>query len=218
MARPVENLEQAIFLSDDPKIRLELVKVLIESDDYDRAIAEIDRLIEDCPTNAKIRYYRGYAQLQRGDLASARADFEACLAIKPGDPEGFYGLGLVDHAEGRFDDAIARFDEAHEAAPRFGRVLTGRGKARLARGDLDGAERDLNEAIDTYRPFRIVPCVSWGSMRNPVYDRPYLDFLRARADRPDLRFCITLRCGSAAVGTGIVGPLVRVEPRRGRAG
>ncbi len=55
---------------------------------------------------------RGAAQLQLKNLPGARQDFDAARQIAPGDPNVYNNLALVAVEEGKFDEALASFDNA----------------------------------------------------------------------------------------------------------
>lgn len=67
------------------------------------------------PSYHVVHHFLGYCRFHLGnDLPGARAAFEAHLRSMPGESDSHFGLGLVELAEGRLDEAEARFDRAIE--------------------------------------------------------------------------------------------------------
>lgn len=66
-----------------------------------------------------------------------RSLFERVLAVSPGDPLGEQGLANLALAEGRLDEAEARFDRVLATSPRAGRVLMAKGLLALRRNEPD---------------------------------------------------------------------------------
>lgn len=198
-----DDLEQAIYLDPDfIHAHHELAKVLHTLGEDDAALAEADRIVVAAPDLVEYRVLRARIHRSRGDLDAARVDLDVCLNIDPDNASASYWLGRIDRAQGRSEEAIAHFDVALKAEPRHYPALTERGLARLAGGDLDGARRDLDAAIRKQSLLcffvgREYSLTSDG-FQDAFFDRPFLDFLSARADRPGLRLCFTLRRGAAA--------------------
>jgi tetratricopeptide (TPR) repeat protein len=90
-----------------------------------------------------------------GELAGARREYEAFLAVVPDEPRGHYGLGLIELEETRLEEAARRFARAialFEALPaaqrearlselaechaRLGEVHFARGEHAAARAEL----------------------------------------------------------------------------------
>src|ERR1700681_653687 len=73
----------------------------------------------DAAAQANAEYGQGVSDLQRGDLAAARAAFEKVLRLVPSSPEGHNSLGWVLLAQGETDEAIVHFRAALRAEPTF---------------------------------------------------------------------------------------------------
>jgi len=76
--------------------------------EYEQSLVLLDRLVALRPTRGDLRYFRGEVRRLRaddGDLALARADFDAALGdnIDQPPPQARRSLGLVDLAQGRVD-------------------------------------------------------------------------------------------------------------------
>src|SRR5260370_13130421 len=85
-------------------------------------------------------------QLQKGDLATAHANFEKVLRIAPRSPEGHNSLGWVLLAEGKIDLAIAQFRTALKLHPEFALAHMNLANALVQKGDLPSALREAQES------------------------------------------------------------------------
>jgi tetratricopeptide (TPR) repeat protein len=66
---------------------------------------------------ANAHFLRGTIRANRGDLAGARADFEADIAADPDDPEVHYLLGVVFQQMKQWKDAEAQFTRSLQLLP-----------------------------------------------------------------------------------------------------
>src|SRR5260370_8922909 len=86
-----------------------------QSTDYSKT----DSAKTDSASRTAATYQRGMSALQKGDLISARADFEKVVRLAPQSPEGHNSLGWVLLAQGEIDPAIAQFRTAVKLKPEF---------------------------------------------------------------------------------------------------
>src|SRR5260370_17805247 len=91
-------------------------------------------------------------QLQKGDLATAHANFEKALRIAPRRPGGHNSLGWVLLAEGKIDLAIAQFRTALKLHPKFPLPHINLANALLQKRRLPTALREAQH------PTRLAPC------------------------------------------------------------
>ncbi|MCA9539054.1 MAG: tetratricopeptide repeat protein, partial [Myxococcales bacterium] len=75
----------------DRTARLNLARYLLHLGDAAGALAEVERLLAHTP-DADALALRGVLRGNAGDLAGARADFEAAVALEPNQPEATMGL------------------------------------------------------------------------------------------------------------------------------
>src|SRR5260370_33284260 len=73
----------------------------------------------DAASRASATYKQGMSALRKGDLASARADFEQVGRLARKGPEGPNSLGWVLLAQGEIDSAIVHFQTAVKLNPDF---------------------------------------------------------------------------------------------------
>jgi tetratricopeptide (TPR) repeat protein len=86
--------------------------------------------------------------LQQGNAVDAEASFKKAIPQDPENPEMRDGHGLSLLMLGRAKEALAEFDKALQISSR-GAYLNNRGAARMALGDLPGAEEDFLKAYDS---------------------------------------------------------------------
>src|SRR6478736_2397077 len=91
-------------------------------------------------------------QLLQGRPAAARVDFEQALAAEPKDSKSdralnnLVELGRLLHKEGKFAEALARYDRALQLNPQF--VLTQRFRAETLLAL--NRESEAGQALDRY--------------------------------------------------------------------
>ena len=91
---------------------------------------------------------RGTAFQDRGFKDRALADFDEAVKLDPNGVEGHLCRGFGNITRNAFSAAIADFfDNAIELNPNSSPAFVGRGLAYRAKGDLDRAIGDYNEAI-----------------------------------------------------------------------
>src|SRR5213596_1078520 len=73
----------------------------------------------DAASRASATYQHGMSALQKGDLVSARADFEKVVRLAPNSPEGHNSLGWVLMTSGQLDEAVAQLKVAVKLKPDF---------------------------------------------------------------------------------------------------
>jgi|GEM_PF-6277885 len=84
-----------------------------------------------------IAYFnRGWAYRQAGDLARARADFEATLKLNPRYAWAFYSRALIERDENAPDKAIADLERALEIDSKFAAAHAVMGELLETRGEL----------------------------------------------------------------------------------
>jgi len=130
---------------------------------YDAAIAAYQRALELQPANAAVLHNLGTAHLQLGDLASARKNFEAALAVEADDPTTLYMLGTIYLQEDPFGSpqtnqrAREKFEAAVRIDPKLAVAYVGLAQVYFNEGDtaraLENARRGVElsgEDVDPY--------------------------------------------------------------------
>ena len=125
------------------------------------ALAHFDRCAELEPGYLANHYYRGMTALDLGQVAKARASFEAYLAAEPEKAEALFGLALVELEEGRNPEAQKHLETTVELTRKrlpgakdpadarrdLGRYLARLGDACTRTGELDKARKALEESV-----------------------------------------------------------------------
>lgn len=149
---------------------------LVRAEDRVRAVEAFSRALELDPADFEARRARAEALLNLKEPQRALDDLDACLALRATDAEVYYQRALVVRQlgrgwpeeldldrvvktplgsyfrarvrceKGRVDEALADFEVALAQLPEDWRVHFGRGLARKACGDVEGAISDLEAA------------------------------------------------------------------------
>jgi tetratricopeptide (TPR) repeat protein len=94
---------------------------------YQEAAAEYRKAIEKNPTALNLHFRLGRALLleshEPATLEKARAEFEAELALNPGDAVAEYQVGQILLAEGKAAEAAVRYEKAVALHPEFAEAL-----------------------------------------------------------------------------------------------
>jgi tetratricopeptide (TPR) repeat protein len=115
-------------------------------DEYRAAVADFDQAVQLAPSNVAPLLNRAQARQQLGDRAEAEADFTAVLALDPGSADAWTGRGILREVAGRYDEALADYEQALKLAP-SAQAWRNRADVHLALGHLEQAEADYSEAI-----------------------------------------------------------------------
>jgi tetratricopeptide (TPR) repeat protein len=106
----------------------------------------------DFGADAQAHYYLGNIWLDRGDLATARKEYEETLNDVTNYPGALYGMGIVSYREGKVDDALAFLNKVIEIdAVHFPNAYLARGSIRAERRQFKDALSDFNQSIEIYK-------------------------------------------------------------------
>lgn len=94
------------------------------------------------------RFNLGGLLLDRGDLAGARAAYEAALEVAPGSAHVHFELGRIHLQQGDMNGAAAHFQQASELAPSEPMPLLMLSRAHTARGALGLAIQAASRALE----------------------------------------------------------------------
>ena len=102
----------------------------------------------DTPDN---HYSQGMRELDRGNVAAAKGEFERAKALDPNYPEAYAGLGLAVAHEGQYDKALDLVNEGLGKNDKSveGRICKGRVLAMQMKGEdwLENAVDEYNKAL-----------------------------------------------------------------------
>jgi len=157
MGRNAEAVELLMPLEpgDEANMDLEysLAYALIQSGKESEGIARMENVAR-TTRSANAWTIAGGARLHRNELAEARSDLDAALALDPSLP-GLYSLAAqARHAQGDAQGAIPLFQSALRADPRDFEANLHLGIYLLEQGDYDGAKPllQLAEQLDPASP------------------------------------------------------------------
>jgi cellulose synthase operon protein C len=116
-ATAFETLQQIAATDPGETADLALISALMQRKDFAGALSAIERLEKKLPNKASTHQLRGQALRGSGDLAAARAAFEASLKIDPGYFASTAALLTLDAAEGKRSQALERANAAVKSSP-----------------------------------------------------------------------------------------------------
>jgi glutathione synthase/RimK-type ligase-like ATP-grasp enzyme len=153
---------------------LGLGEVFIGIEDYRAASIVLEQAAKRHPASAKVRSSLGVALVEFGDLAGARAAFEASLAIDPTQRKPWAGLGVLFERAGDFDSADRAWYEAFRSGSAA--ISTYRGEGEPIRVLLLRSSVGGNIPIDPVLDDRIFQWITFFAesfhegMTIPAYD------------------------------------------------
>ncbi|MBW2288415.1 MAG: tetratricopeptide repeat protein [Deltaproteobacteria bacterium] len=138
------------YLRERPKdvqMRILLAQSLIRLGKVEEAERELGAIPEE-DRNAEVHYAYGRIRMGRRDFEASREHLLAALEDLPSSIDIINSLYLIDRAEGRVDETVARIEAALENEPENAGLYTLRGKVAVAEGRGESAEADFKKAID----------------------------------------------------------------------
>ncbi|MCW5982075.1 MAG: tetratricopeptide repeat protein [Bryobacteraceae bacterium] len=118
---------------------------------YGEAIQEYGKAIEKNPRALNLHFRLGRAVLMNSHapeaLEAARKEFEAELALNPGDAVAEYQVALILQAQQKGPEATARLERAVALNPEFPEALQGLAKARMEAKRPEEAIRLLEQVV-----------------------------------------------------------------------
>ena len=118
----------------------------IEIGDYARSVSAIHSALEADPALLKAHYFAGQAYTKWEHWPEAASEFQAELAMVPGDPDSMYGLGFIDLQQSKVDEAARLFEQVIAAHPDHPNSQYQIGKILLDRGQVSDAIEHLEVA------------------------------------------------------------------------
>jgi arylsulfatase A-like enzyme/Tfp pilus assembly protein PilF len=112
------------------------------------AIAPLEQLVRDDPSNHVFRETLGRALRQSGDRARAVALYRQAVALAPHDSDAWYNLASALQENGDAAEAETVIAEAAKRDPNRPELHNIRGAALAERGELAAAEGEFRKAID----------------------------------------------------------------------
>src|SRR5262249_20436564 len=154
----IRTFNRALESGDDWRFYHDRAQALWHQQRFEEMLADFDRALALWPGDSELLVGRASARWSlKRDADRAAADIAMVERLDPGSEYLDYyrtlpmraaiadGAKLVD--AGKYDDAIAKFTWAHEAAPGKTDALSRRGDAYLKKKDPDRALADFEEDI-----------------------------------------------------------------------
>lgn len=143
------------------------------------SMALYDAVLKRSPDSRPLRLHRAYGLMRAGNLASARADYEAAIASDSTVADAWLNLGVLEKRVGRLDEARAALERARGLASAEGRprgvadALANLGEVARARGDVAAAESLYLAAIHAH-PDHVAARNNLGALYAGTLGRPDL--------------------------------------------
>jgi tetratricopeptide (TPR) repeat protein len=115
-------------------------------DQWDNAIDDYSKALENYPTYARAYVNRGVAFGKLGHYDKAIADCSMAIALDPKYTEAYYDLGIAEVDNGQWEKAIADCSKAIELQPDYAKAWYNRGVAYGKLEQLDKAIADYSKA------------------------------------------------------------------------
>ena len=115
-----------------------------KTENVDAALSTFRDLTKKNPADATLRLHLGRAYRKKGDLESARKEYQEAIRLQPGFVEAKYELGLISLLRGQARDALQQANEILALRPDYrpGRLL--RTESLIRSGDLKTAGTELS--------------------------------------------------------------------------
>ena len=145
----MEVCEKATLLdNDNAEVMFLYARAMRGQNDLVNAVAMFTKCIMLDEHFADAYLERGRLLLQMGDVEGASDDADFLMEAAPGVEEVLLFKASVLMAEQKTSEAIAVYDKAINTNPFCVAAFKGRGAARLAIGDKEGAESDMRQLLE----------------------------------------------------------------------
>ncbi|HEV2047351.1 MAG TPA: toll/interleukin-1 receptor domain-containing protein [Chthoniobacterales bacterium] len=115
--------------------------------DYDGALADLDRSLELNPKNSDAFNDRGLVKKYKNDSVGAAADYNKALDLNPKNASALNNLGVLKLDRGETEAAIIYFDRVLGIDPARVMTFVLRGDAKSMQGELKHAIADYDRAL-----------------------------------------------------------------------
>ncbi len=112
------------------------------------AFSGLETLITNYPENITARVVRGELNLQSGEMALARSDFDQALALQPQNARALLGRAQINLASGQLDATKTDVAKLETLIPAHPKLLQIAGTIALLEKDLDKADMLLQKAFN----------------------------------------------------------------------
>jgi putative PEP-CTERM system TPR-repeat lipoprotein len=201
------------------RLHLERGRGLLESGNAAGAIVELRNAVRRDQRMGEAHYALGQAYLAAGQPANALRAFVRAADLMPDSAEVQLQAGSVLLLAGQFDDARARAERVIAADPRHVGALFLRARALAGQADLEGAVRQLEEAVklDPGDPWTVSTLggLQLRQGRREEAEAAFQKALELSPDSADVRVSLALnylQVGEVARAVSLLGEAVALEP------
>ena len=132
---------------DDPRILLASGRVLLSEGKYREAIEPLEKTIKLTPNSPSAFYFLGQAQKGAGLLDVAKTSFAQALKLSPEMSPAAAAIASLDVRNGNQSDALQMADKALETNPGSASGHIAKGRALIAKGDIQRGESEIQAAL-----------------------------------------------------------------------
>ena len=129
---------------EDIRLSAYLADAYRQSEKYDRAIDQINRVIEEFPKNEEYVFIRGRIYFDRGNYDTARQDFNKAYELNPRYHQAYFFVGRTAFSQGDYDTATRIFRHVLDYRPNNGEFHYWMGRAYEQ-------ENRTGQALEEYR-------------------------------------------------------------------
>jgi tetratricopeptide (TPR) repeat protein len=159
----IEDFQEAYDSSHDAEYLERAVVIAVRADDFDRALALYDQLLQDQAGDPRYLAGRGYVEWLAGDTDQAQQSAERALKLDPKLLEAYYLKGLLLLEADEPEEALAEFEQVsvetdEDALYRMSQpflntnfrheIFFDMALAALTTGDLDSAQDYVSKAFE----------------------------------------------------------------------
>jgi tetratricopeptide (TPR) repeat protein len=109
----IDKFTQALAAGhDEVPTRLSRAAASINTQEFDKALVDLEEVLAREPDNERAHYYRGIVLLNLEDFEKAAGDFDRTIAKNPQRAPAFLGRGLALSELGKEDEALQDFKTA----------------------------------------------------------------------------------------------------------
>lgn len=109
----------------------------LAASNFEEAVEHYTNAIKLDPTDHVFFSNRSAAYLSKGDAAAALADASECVRVKPDWSKGYGRKGAALHSLGRFDEAVAVYNEGLSVEPTSAALATALDEVRTAKREAE---------------------------------------------------------------------------------
>jgi len=135
----IEDFQSALNKSSSESQHYYLFLALFDSNEYNKALAQINLAIKENSDFYGYYLNRGNTKLRLGQFSKALSDYDYALSLEPGVPDSYFLRGQALDTLKKHKLAILDFTKAIELNPNDGTYYSKRGNARFADGNRNGA-------------------------------------------------------------------------------